>query len=571
MACYPYEIFLNQEMLEDMRCPVCSGVLREPVMDQCGHSWGRECVTAFMLKQTFCPMTNKPLVTDGSEMSICFPVKSFVNKLKIKCVNYSDCDWTNKVEMLDNHLAHECPGHNVRCLNEGCTYTSIRRNVLDHKSKCVFRPTKCPACFMALRFLELESHEEVCSERIIKCPFGCGKDIRKKNLDDHIGYECLEVDVDCPAKALGCRFNSKRRLVDEHSNSISGCGQHLNLLIMKMSEWRAEDKEDMKKINSKLNILESAIYSVGSHPVNAQTQYMNVPLKVTSKDLPITLEKPTTSNPFAPVSANTTQVPPQYPPNMHTITPAKTTQAPHVLPAKPEIQQINQQLFEDKKSLEFRLEHALKDIEKLKNDLAQQQKKANDAINLAQNFKMVQPSPMFFNPVEQPENPPDGLAFDNSSKGATMSLISPKTVCSSGVGNIVLMTAPIVPGQAYRFKIEKQSANNMAIGACIKSTIKANDYRWVFSDLHGCYLFDASGDIRRNGRFGSMIPSDSVKSQIKMGDLVELVLDGTSRTLLLHNKTTSMTSKIQLRDEEVIAELYPCVQLQEKDESVSLI
>lgn len=550
MACYPYEIFLNQEMLEDMRCPVCSGVLKDPVMDLCGHSWGRECVTAFMLKQTVCPMTQRPLINEGIEMATCYPVKSFVNKLKIKCVNYSDCDWTNKVESLDHHLAQECPGQNVKCTNEGCTYTSIRRNVNDHKSKCTFRPMKCNACFAALRFLELDAHEEVCSERLIQCPFDCRKEIRKKNLNDHLEYECMEIEIDCPAKILGCRFNAKRRLVDEHSNSASGCGQHLNLLIKKMGEWRLEDKEEVKKINGKLNILESVVYSLGS----AQ----NPPPKQPINSFGMFSTAPQQQN-----LAMLTGLPKQ-------ASPAPTTSTP-LAPAQPVIQQVNHQLVEEKKSLENRLDQALKEIAKLKDDAVQQQKKANDAINLAQNFKVTQPSPMFFNPMENPESPPGALAFDNSNKGTTISLSSSKTVISNGIGNIALMTVPIVPGKVYKFKIEKQIVNNMAIGACIKNIVKANNFRWIFSDMHGCYFFDASGDIRRNGRYGSMIPNGATKVQMKTGDIIELVLDEASRSLELTNKTTLMSTKIQLREEESLTDLYPCVQLNEKDEAVSLI
>jgi hypothetical protein len=511
MSCYPYEIFINQEMLEDMRCPVCSGVLKDPVMDNCGHSYGRECVKALMLKQQTCPMTQKPLTNDG-ELATCFPVKSFVSKLKIKCVNYSDCEWEGKVEQLDGHLLNDCLGQIVRCINDGCHYNAMKRNVIEHKMKCQYRPSKCQACFAGLRFLELEGHEEICPEKKLICPFQCNREIKKKNLDFHIENECPEVEVECQVKAFGCRFADKRKRVDEHSISSTGTGQHLTLLIKKMTEWRIEDQEEMKKFNSKLNNIESAVYSIkGISNSNGRPQYDNS-------------------------------------------------------------SQNNGFQIDEKRILQTKLENSLLEIERLKADAANHQKKTIDAINLVEHMREPLGNKPFSLNSDNTDFLNGGLGFDKNNKGSTISMTSPKEVVSNGIGNIALLNNVIVPGHKYRFKIEKQSAQNFAIGVCIRTIVKNNGYRWLFTDNHGCYFFDANGDQRRNGKFGALSPSPPHKKiPIRTGDTVELLLNLGDRSLTMVNITYNSYTSIDLRDGDNISDLYLAVQLHEKDEAVTLM
>ena len=88
----------------------------------------------------------------------------------------------------------------------GCGLITDRRTLVQHESTdCPRRAVKCrnEGCFIdGLQAWEQERHElELCTQRVVDCPLGCGARMRRTLMTNHTDNECVERMVDC---ALGC-------------------------------------------------------------------------------------------------------------------------------------------------------------------------------------------------------------------------------------------------------------------------------------------------------------------------------------------------------------------------------
>lgn len=48
MYCHPKEIFKNEELSLKFECPINKGILNDPFLDQCGHSFCNDCIKKWL-------------------------------------------------------------------------------------------------------------------------------------------------------------------------------------------------------------------------------------------------------------------------------------------------------------------------------------------------------------------------------------------------------------------------------------------------------------------------------------------------------------------------------------------
>ena len=99
-----YEMEIDPELLiekassdiEEYFCPLCKGVLNDPVIDKCSHTFCKKCFEKFYNKYHKCPIS-KELLEDGNYTSVSLISKS-IGKRQIKCKNVNKgCEWIGKI------------------------------------------------------------------------------------------------------------------------------------------------------------------------------------------------------------------------------------------------------------------------------------------------------------------------------------------------------------------------------------------------------------------------------------------------------------------------------------------
>lgn len=142
--CYPQEIFLSPSAIKKFICPIDFGVCRDPVLDQCGHSFGRFCINQWVNKKNTCPLTNNAY-SENPVFPENYAIKEFLNDLTVRCLNHEKfCNWEGILENLDGHLKKECGVEIISCQNENCEKKMMRKELDEHlKTECQYTEIDC--------------------------------------------------------------------------------------------------------------------------------------------------------------------------------------------------------------------------------------------------------------------------------------------------------------------------------------------------------------------------------------------------------------------------------------------
>ena len=186
----------------ETNCPICLDVLLDPKLATCcGHSFCANCVGNWEEEGKPCPLCNKQikLVNDKRLARI-------LNGYKVYCPNKDKgCEWTGELGQLEDHLNHRNP-----------------------RLGCQFEEVQCGSC---------QNYQ--CERRL---------------LSHHISNECLNHNVECEYRYIGCEFKNPRRELRAH---IKDCVDvHLSLMAKYMkSSLSRKDREIEQLRNEQRRIL----------------------------------------------------------------------------------------------------------------------------------------------------------------------------------------------------------------------------------------------------------------------------------------------------------------------------
>jgi hypothetical protein len=535
MNCHPVRIFTERQVLEEMICAICKGVMREPVTDSCGHAYGKRCIEAYVEGNGSCPI-NKRIPISCNQLSVCLPFKNVIGKLQVKCPNNDYCKWSGRLEQLESHTENDCSHEEVTCPNKNCGVKNPRWIMKDHLSNCQHRLSKCSLCESIVAFKDRHDHEDNCPEQSIMCPFQCGCQIKRKNIDRHFQMECGEVTIECEYKAHGCQHTGKRKEVAEHVLSITGSTTHMSLMLRNMSGWHQESLKTMNTIGQKVSKIEDTI-----EEIRRQLNWQSNPRTTSREPSHYRQER---NNSFTSKESQETA---DY--KLKTVT--------------TDFGSLKQISLETQQGLR-RLGGVIAET------LSQQLKPKIDDIyiSIERNRHLL-----FKNWKEKERDKShltNAICFDSDAKGGALTLISPKEVENIGSGMMALANTRLIPGKPVRFQINKQTDSLCAVGACIKKTAQDAMFLWPIGMNHGYYFFYASGDVLRNGKEGYFKP-DGQKLTFGTGDQIEIQLDANCRKIVARNLSNKSFAEIALRDGETWKDLYPCVRIQQKGEAIKLV
>ncbi|ELT99533.1 hypothetical protein CAPTEDRAFT_128127 [Capitella teleta] len=93
---------------EELVCPICSGVLEEPLQaPNCEHAFCGGCINEWLTRQPTCPV-DRGAITPNQLKPVPRILRNLLSRLEISCDNVSfGCTAVLKLDVLVNHL-QEC-------------------------------------------------------------------------------------------------------------------------------------------------------------------------------------------------------------------------------------------------------------------------------------------------------------------------------------------------------------------------------------------------------------------------------------------------------------------------------
>ena len=201
----------------DFFCPVCTDLLTEPFLTDCGHYICRICRDQLLkTSQGSCPSCREPDMLKSARISKYFQRK--VNSLQVHCRNYKEgCKWIGEINSLHNHLDPEKQSCCIAC--PYCGKYIQTGKVKDHvKHHCLKRPTTCEYCgYYNMHDIITENHYPVCLRFPIDCPNNCAvKKLKRCQLQQHLN-ECPLQLVECPCSNTGCSVKLPHKEMAAHT------------------------------------------------------------------------------------------------------------------------------------------------------------------------------------------------------------------------------------------------------------------------------------------------------------------------------------------------------------------
>ena len=212
LHCIPSEIFLHQDMLEEVTCSIGSGVMYNPVVLPCQHRFCRTCIEGWLEKQAICPICKRDV--QKTELKQDEGVWKIIGSYKVKCANQS-CTWQGKYCERESHVEKYCEFTEITC-ELGCGEKYQRKSAQTHLTDCSFAPVICQACKGGFRKCKLSEHSLECPAMPVECPNKCAQSVPRSHLKEHLLRECSERLLPCKYNVGGCKFQGNNANLEAH-------------------------------------------------------------------------------------------------------------------------------------------------------------------------------------------------------------------------------------------------------------------------------------------------------------------------------------------------------------------
>jgi hypothetical protein len=218
----------SQRIVQDYRCPLCLGIYLNPVVDQCGHVFCKNCIIKYMETESKCPFSQWNL--DQNLLNKIVLVNDILEKQFVLCKNrIYYCNWVGKLIDLENHQGEECSRQVLKCPHDRCPDSIFREDLKCHKNSCEYRIIPCQDCDILISFIDIILHQEVCTRYKLPCPQSCGSLVERKDVELHKEQSCFNTIIDCPYKDIGCPTRITKK---ELENYLTANTNRHNIMLM---------------------------------------------------------------------------------------------------------------------------------------------------------------------------------------------------------------------------------------------------------------------------------------------------------------------------------------------------
>jgi len=239
----------EQEWKENLECPICLGVLFEPVQTRCGHLYCTTCI----LGMKSCAMCRKEL-TDADQFLDRKQERLIKTQPLVHCPNSVDCGWTGNIGSLHRHFKSEC-GFELCDCSLGCGISFKRNMMRTHFFFiCPEGNIKCDLCELDMKRKEKQQHGMMCPKHLIQCE-QCKQEVTRENAAEHKKSQC-------PRQPLSCLICKQVVLRQEmHSHVGNFCASHVILLAQQHIDLKEIVKQQAKLIEEQAKQYEALLLS----------------------------------------------------------------------------------------------------------------------------------------------------------------------------------------------------------------------------------------------------------------------------------------------------------------------
>ena len=217
---------------QDYYCPLCEKILKEPKLtDCCGSHFCTACINPIITAQKPCP--NPECRKEQFQSMIDKRTMNRILELDVLCpLKGRGCHWKGEMGMRDKHLdpknENSCEYIDVKCTH-GCGEDMEKYELAEHLNRfCPKRPHKCEHCDFEDVFDRIvKDHHPVCPKYPLPCHNNCGnEEIPRSDYEQHLS-ECPHQDIECEFRYAGCVERIKRKDIAQHQQE--GVYVHLSL------------------------------------------------------------------------------------------------------------------------------------------------------------------------------------------------------------------------------------------------------------------------------------------------------------------------------------------------------
>lgn len=261
------DLTFTQPPPQDLVCPICLFVHREPVLTSCcGNHFCQGCVEQVRVEQRPCPLCG---AGSFATMLDKYLVRK-VNELEVACSHREmGCQWRGSVSDFQKHLDPKSGG--CKYVEVECPYLCgavvASPDLEKHQRGCERRPYTCKFCGYEGPYGDMSTkHWRMCEKYPLPCPNGCGEvDIERRLMEKHLDQECPSHKRRCEFAYAGCEELLSGTDMSRHMEACIQC--HLSLLSKHClhltesfsSEFRQKMEQEMQSSDSKLKSLEGKL------------------------------------------------------------------------------------------------------------------------------------------------------------------------------------------------------------------------------------------------------------------------------------------------------------------------
>ena len=208
-------LFVN-EPDHDYFCCVCTNLLMEPFLTDCGHYVCNTCRDQLLgTQKSECPLCCEPDMLKNAILDRYFQRQ--VTGTKVHCNNYKSegCKWVGEIKYLQDHHEKDC----IFACYFMCGEDVHRYETKDHENHhCLKRPTTCEYCGYHNTYdIVTKNHNQLCLRFPVYCPNNCTvKELERCQLQQHLS-ECPLQLVECPFSNSGCSVKLPRKEMAAHT------------------------------------------------------------------------------------------------------------------------------------------------------------------------------------------------------------------------------------------------------------------------------------------------------------------------------------------------------------------